>query len=215
MFLIRSSTRGRGREGEGEIQFFPPIVPGNRDRKKKISSSPRRKETSFPTIQSDSSRLSRLLSIDRRRNRRIEGEIERDRVESIGGKKGERRRGKKWKGFRSTKSSLVLFFFAKPLLPLHSLSCCRFLSPDEWKRFAFYRASIQTRSNFARSPPLFPPFENLSNRRNRALSPPSRDTWRITPIVTRPLFSFSRSRNSYEDRDRWPSINKRRRGNRV
>lgn len=70
MFLIRSSTRGRGRQGEGEIQFFPPIVPGNRDRKKKISSSPRRKETSFPTIQSDSSRLSRLLSIDRRRNRR-------------------------------------------------------------------------------------------------------------------------------------------------
>lgn len=139
MFLIRSSTRGRGRQGEGEIQFFPPIVPGNRDRKKKISSSPRRKETSFPTIQSDSSRLSRLLSIDRRRNRRGNrtrssrkhrrekgGEEEREKVERI--------------SFDEIESRP--FFFAKPLLPLHSLSCCRFLSSDEWKRFAFYgRAS--------------------------------------------------------------------------
>lgn len=213
MFLIRSSTRGRGRQGEGEIQFFPPIVPGNRDRKKKISSSPRRKETSFPTIQSDSSRLSRLLSIDRRRNRR--GNRTRSSRKHRREKGGEEEREKVERISFHEIESRPFFFFAKPLLPLHSLSCCRFLSSNEWKRFAFYRASIQTRSNFARSPPLFPPFENLSNRRNRALSPPPRDTWRITPIVTRPLFSFSRSRYSYEDRDRWPSINKRRRGNRV
>lgn len=205
---------GKRKAGRGRNSIFPahcPREPGPEEKDIEQSAKEGNEFSNYPI-----GFVPAFSPFEHRSKKESKGRSNAIESKASAGKRGRGGEGKSGKDFVRRNRVSSFFFFAKPLLPLHSLSCCRFLSSDEWKRFAFYRASIQTRSNFARSPPLFPPFENLSNRRNRALSPPPpRDTWRITPIVTRPLFSFSRSRYSYEDRDRWPSINKRRRGDRV
>lgn len=182
MFLIRSSTRGRERGGEGEIQFFPahcPREPGTGRKRYRAVLEGRKRVFQLSNrirlfLLSRLSNRSKKISIERERKRI-------DRIESVGGRKGGGRKGKRWKGFSfdEIESRPFYFFFAnaKPLLPLHSLSCCCFhfsdcLCPTNGNDSLFIgRASRRDPISLA-SPPLFPPFENLSNRRNRALSPP-------------------------------------------
>lgn len=170
------------------------MSPRTGNRKKKISSSPRRKETSFSTIQSDSS-ISTISSfesieedIDRRGAKTNRSNRKRRR------EKGGREEGKKVERIfvRRNRVSSFLFFFCKrqtsspppfPLLLLFSL--LRLTLSNEWERFAFYRASIQTRSNFARFTTIVPAFRKSIQSSQPCPLPASVGT---SPIVTRPLF---------------------------
>lgn len=195
LFLIRSSTRGRG-GGGAKFNFSRPLSPRTGTGRKRYRAVREGRKRVFQL--SNRIRLVRCFFFC---SSRIEEEI--DRRRGGGAKKtGSNRKHRRGKGFRSTKSSLALFpFFLQMPNNLFSPSCCRFLSSfpsNEWKRFAFYRASIQTRSNFARSPLLFPPFENLSNRRDsRAFSPTSADT--SLPDLSFPLRGSSLVPRSSEE----------------
>lgn len=194
MFLIRSSTRGRERGGEGEIQFFPPIVPENREPEEKDIEQSSKEGNEFSNYPIGFVYFYYLVfRIDRRRYRSNGSENESIESKASAGERGEGGREKGGKDFRSTKSSLVLFiFFCKrqtsspppfPLLLLFSL--LRLTLSNEWERFAFYRASIQTRSNFARFTTIVPAFRKSIQSSQPCPLPASVGT---SPIVTRPLF---------------------------
>lgn len=114
MFLIRSSTRGRerggeGKGGEGEIQFFPPIVPENREPEEKDIEQSSKEGNEFSNrirlfLLSRLSNRSKKISIERERKRI-------DRIESVGGRKGGGRKGKRWKGFSFDEIESRPFYF--------------------------------------------------------------------------------------------------------
>lgn len=117
MFLIRSSTRGRerggeGKGGEGEIQFFPPIVPENREPEEKDIEQSSKEGNEFFNYPIGFVYFYYLVfRIDRRRYRSKGSENESIESKASAGERGEGGREKGGKDFRSTKSSLVLFIF--------------------------------------------------------------------------------------------------------
>lgn len=117
MFLIRSSTRGRerggeGKGGEGEIQFFPahcPREPGTGRKRYRAVLEGRKRVFQLSNrirlfLLSRLSNRSKKISIERERKRI-------DRIESVGGRKGGGRKGKRWKGFSFDEIESRPFYF--------------------------------------------------------------------------------------------------------